>query len=195
MIEVDLHVCGSGEVVLFHDDTLERTADDPRPIGEVPWGELRDITLFGTDEGIPLLEDALEAIPSNVGLNLEFKHSGLAATVKEITAEYGHDLIISSFHEEALREVNELDWAVDTGYLFEAPENAGVETALTLDCEFIHPHYLCCLDSNVISSAHEAGLDVNVWTVTDSSVMRSLENLGTDGVIIDCAQILEKKDP
>lgn len=194
MIEIDLHICGSGEVVLFHDDTLERAADDPRPINEVPWEELREVPLFGTDERIPLLVNALEAIPADIGLNLEFKHSGLAAPVKELTAEYDHDLLVSSFHEDAIREVDELDWDVDTGYLFEAPEEAGVRTATNLDCEFIHPHFQCCLESDVVSEARKSDLGVNVWTVTERDVFESMEAQGVDGIIIDCDEILEGEE-
>ena len=58
-IELDIHVCKSGELVVVHDDTFQRTAGDSRAIADLTLAEIQAIDV-GKGERPPLLDDGLE---------------------------------------------------------------------------------------------------------------------------------------
>ena len=91
-------------------------------------------------------------------LNIQLKEAGLAAEVRKTVADVGHDITISSFLLGALAEVNELEWSVPTGLLFESDPDDNLRRALELDCAVVHPHYELCLSSDIVEAAHDAGL-------------------------------------
>lgn len=189
-IEIDIRRCGSGELVLFHDETLQKAAGIDQNINEISLQELRKITVFDSEEGIPTLSEALETVPTNVGINLELKETGLVADAKQLLGEYDHDVIVSSFSEQALKAVHQIDWQVQVGYLFDKDPIINTRTAAKLNCDVVHPHYELCLESKVVPIAQALGLGINAWTVTTSDTVRELTALGVDGVIVDRWDIL-----
>jgi len=65
-VEYDLHACASGEPVLLHDETLDRTTDLHGPVSAAPLSELVHADAGGwfrkrfAGEPVPMLEEALE---------------------------------------------------------------------------------------------------------------------------------------
>ncbi len=47
------------------------------------------------------------------------------------------------------------------------------------------------IDEKLLRSAHEAGLQVHVWTVNDVHEMRRLLDLGADGLVTDRPDLLK----
>jgi len=71
-VELDVWRCGTGEVVVFHDEDARRLAGAPLAIARTPWGLLRRLDV-GSHRGgrfrgerIPLLPEVLEALPGAV---------------------------------------------------------------------------------------------------------------------------------
>lgn len=185
MVEIDLRRCGSGEIVLFHDETLDRITGREGRLAETPLSELQKLSIFDSDHRVTTLARALEAVPPSVGINLELKEPGIEAAVRDVVAEVDNELLVSSFYDEVFRTVNDLGWDVDTGYLFETAAAESLETAIALDCEFVHPHFELCLQTDIVAAAHERGLGVNAWTVTAEEVLEELQALGVDGCVVD----------
>ncbi|MBZ0238678.1 MAG: hypothetical protein K8M05_40585, partial [Deltaproteobacteria bacterium] len=72
-VELDVLLCASGEVVVFHDDDLRRLAGRPERVDAVPWSELSRVELLGGGgQRIPRLEEALEAC-GDLRVNVEIK--------------------------------------------------------------------------------------------------------------------------
>lgn len=71
-VEYDLHACASGEPVLIHDETLERTTDASGPVAQLTLAELAGVDAGGwfakrfRGEPLPLLEEAL-TLPGRPG--------------------------------------------------------------------------------------------------------------------------------
>lgn len=73
-IELDVHIVKDNNIVVFHDDTLQRAAKIQRPIKDITYNELRKIGIFSTNERIPLLQEVLELVNGKVGLLIELKY-------------------------------------------------------------------------------------------------------------------------
>ncbi len=84
-VELDVQLTADNEVVVFHDDTLERLCGLPQRLSELSWGELRGLRLAGSEERIPLLSEALELLGSRTPIILELKKGPRSALLCEKT--------------------------------------------------------------------------------------------------------------
>ncbi|WP_276301700.1 glycerophosphodiester phosphodiesterase [Halorussus lipolyticus] len=193
-IELDVRRCESGELVVFHDDRLDRLTGASGRVAETPWETLRTLDVLDSGEEVPVLGDALAAIPASVGVNVELKERGLSADALAIAEEVGNDVVVSSFDAETLREVREADSSVSLAFITREATGA-VETARELGCEFLHPHFEACLDAEddagtgLVAQAHDAGLEVNAWTVKTPEEADALRAVGVDGLIADSPDV------
>jgi len=186
-VEVDVRRCGSGELVVAHDATVDRVTDASGPVSEFSLDDLRALDVLGSGEGIPPLSAVLDAVPDGVRLNLELKESGLAADAVAAADAAGVDVLVSAFDPAVLREVADADPAVPTAYLCTPRDDAPVATAARLGCDALHPSFPLCLVTRVVRRASDEGIAVNAWTVNRRSVVRLLDVCGVDGVIADAA--------
>lgn len=182
MVEIDVRQCASGEVVVFHDETLDRLTAGSGPVSAYSLEELSSLTVGESTEPIPTLPEVIEALPKGIGLNVELKHSGMADDVAPLLRNLDRAVLVSSFDTAALAEFS--DEPVQTAYLFKRWFSRGLRIADRLDCEYVHPYY-GNTSSNVIDRAHDRGLAVNAWTVPTEDEVRRLRDAGVDGVIVD----------
>jgi glycerophosphoryl diester phosphodiesterase len=191
MVEIDVQRCGSGEIVVFHDDDLDRLTDASGPVAETTYDELGELTVGNSAERIPTLAELIEALPAGTGINVELKHDGMAEEVVALTETVTASVLVSSFETAALEEVGES--GVQTAYLcMEASTNA-VDQAQALNCAALHPYYET-IDEQVIETAHDRGFEVNAWTVPSESVARRLQQASVDGVIVDSWAVVPDGD-
>lgn len=168
MIEVDAVPSASGIPVVFHDDTLGRVADVPpetaqQAVWETSEETLRSLDILGSGEGVPRLSAVFEAVPPEVGLNVELKNPGTAdpgdrgpldpavldertgrwrpfvERVAGIAAEHDHDVLFSSFYEGALAAARAVAPDVPRGAVFFDGIEAGFTVADRHDCAAVHP--------------------------------------------------------
>lgn len=186
-IEFDVRRCGSGELVVFHDGTLNRVTDSEGSVSCVPWRDLRELDVLGSGEGIPRLEDALDAIPPEVGVQIELKERGMVGDIIEAIDGRENPVILISFSLLALQEVKEADPTVPFGYILhnavygDAPE-LGIETAAHLGCEAVHMYYSIGTDPEVVEYAHDCGLLVQTAAPERGPTEQVLEACRTVGV-------------
>lgn len=74
-IELDVTITADDKIAVFHDDTLARACGVERDIRDCTWAELESCRLFGTDQRIPLLSEALKLVNGRVPLIVELKHT------------------------------------------------------------------------------------------------------------------------
>ncbi|MFC6835459.1 glycerophosphodiester phosphodiesterase [Halomarina ordinaria] len=192
MVEVDVRRCGSGELVVFHDERLDRLTDGTGRLDRTDWRTLRELRVDGSEEGIPLLADVVDAVPAEVGLNAELKHDGLAREAVSLLEGFAGEVVVSSFEASALEQVRARS-DLPLAYLFHRRFDTrrrtwrrGVRRARELGCTYLHPEYRLCLDDDRrVVRATKAGLRVNAWTVPDRRSVRRLRRAGVDGVIVD----------
>lgn len=179
-VEVDVRRCGSGDLVVCHDATVDRTTSGSGPVADHAAAELAALSVEGSDGGVPTVREVLEAVPGDVVCHAELKEP-VGEEFEALVDEVGPDceVVVSSFDAAALAGVDDLAraWLV-------ADAEGVVDRARELDCVALHPAVDVC-DESLVESAHDAGLAVNAWTVTDPAETRRLRDLGVDGVITD----------
>ncbi len=127
MVEIDVLLTHDGEVVLLHDDTLERTTNGEGVAAEVSLEEIRRLdagSWFSPEfagERVPLLAEALDLVRDRILINVEIKGSavtaeaegGIVDKVLRLVRERDmlDQVVISSFEPEALRQARQLDRA------------------------------------------------------------------------------------
>lgn len=202
-IETDLQLTKDGEIVVFHDWSVERTTDGT--------GEIKDLTLeelltldagswFSKkfeNEKILSLESLLNILPNDLLLNLEIKsrawdNRGIEEKVVKILEENNRleNTVISSFNHKCIERVGNLNPKIKLGFLYEA-YFVNLEELLEtskLDMYSIHPNYNY-VDKDLIEKAHKNDLKVYSWTVNDIKSAQRLKDLGIDGIITNFPQL------
>lgn len=116
-VELDVHLTESGELVVIHDATLDRTAEGTGPVRLLTPEARTQTRLKGSTETIPTLADVLSVLaPSGKGLHIELKASETGepypGIVEMVTAEIDRFAIagrcyLTSFDTLVLRACRE----------------------------------------------------------------------------------------
>lgn len=101
-IELDVQLSKDGQVVVFHDDTLDRVCGVHARVDEKTYAELRELRLCGTEERIPLFADVLKTIRGRGALIVELKNGRrnreLCEKTYALLSDYRGDVCIESFN-------------------------------------------------------------------------------------------------
>ena len=187
MIEIDVFKIKSGEIVVFHDERLERLANAGGRIEEWYLGDLKKVVLEG-NHSIPQLQDVLRLINNKVPLNIELKGKNTADRVNFIIQYYvekqGWDLenfVISSFDWEELKDFRTKNPDIAIAVLTEENPLEAIPMAQELNAVAINPYYKS-LTAEQVAKIHEAGFKVYTYTVNETEDLAKVTSLGVDGV-------------
>lgn len=199
-VEFDARLCGSGEVVVFHDEALKRLTGHAGRVAQTPWSTLRTLEV-ATSQGrapIPLLQEVLEALPRTAWLNVELKADRgwlrLAARAARLLVEGGHQshVVVSSFHPLCLLAVGAVAPTLRRGYLLEPGRPAWLDAgplALWAGRDAVHPSDKELTEEEV-RLWHTRGREVSVWTVDQPARARTLARWGVDTLITNRPGVL-----
>ena len=188
-VELDVRRTRDNELVVIHNADVNKTTDGSGAVNELT---LEEIQRFVTEKGehVPTLEDVLDAVAKRVKVLVELKEAGTEEQVISLIRKkrLTENVIIISFHEDALRKVRELSDEVETGLIYVRHKNP-IQTALDLKAEYLLPLYRFTHSSNV-KKAHEAGLKVIVWSINNKEEVDEYKKKGVDGIASDRPDIL-----
>jgi glycerophosphoryl diester phosphodiesterase len=189
-IEIDVHLCASGELVVFHDLTLDRMTNGTGEIGKLSLSELKQLRIDGKFV-IPTLEEILDVIDKKCFLNIELKGKHTASKSSEVIQEYikekgwkYHNFILSSFQHHELEDVFKIDKNIPLGVLTKASVTEAIEFAKTINAVAIHPNFALLTSENV-KRAQSKGYKVYTWTVNDEETIQRMKSYKVDGIISD----------
>ncbi|GAB3025428.1 glycerophosphodiester phosphodiesterase [Natronobiforma cellulositropha] len=185
IVEFDVRRCGSGELVVIHDETIDRVTDGSGTVADLSLEQLQSERVLGTDERIPTLETVLEALPPAVDVNLELKTQGIAGDVLRALEDVPNRVVVTSFLPTALRRVRELDRNQPTGVLVSRDVRRPVTRAVELECDVIGAHARRCLFTRLVPRAKRVGLEVHAWAVPGRLGARLLTWRGVDCISAD----------
>lgn len=106
-IELDVQLSKDGQVVVFHDDTLDRVCGVHGRVDEYPYSELKTMKLCGSEWGIPLLSEVLNVINGRGPIICELKRSRrnreLCRKTYDLISSYRGEICIESFDPTIVR--------------------------------------------------------------------------------------------
>ena len=196
-VELDVQVCRSGELVVAHDETVDRVSDGSGRICDHSLKELKSLAFCRThpeykNARLPLLSEVFQLLqPSGLSVNIELKNSIIdypdleRKVLEEVLRNFNPERIIfSSFNHYSMIRMKKLAPSVPCGLLYEAALIRPWEYASRLGMDAIHPHYSeILLAPDECVSAHMAGLRVNTWTVNTPDAMDAVLRAGADILI------------
>lgn len=188
-VEFDVHLCKSGEPVIIHDDTVDRTTYGTGEVAKLTLKQLRMLEVKGGGY-IPTLGELFDVLGEELYYFIEIKAAKAAIPVAKMVSSLvkkgwkAERLVIISFLHNALQKVKKKFPALHIGASFEELKEGDIEQAKKIGARAICPHYKE-LSGQDIQQAHKAGLKVIVWTVNESRDIIRMETLGVDGIICD----------
>lgn len=105
--ELDVQRTRDGQIVVFHDDSMQRACGVDRAIRDFTFAELQQYPLFGTDERIPLFSDVLRLFDGRQPLIVELKYGPdwelLCEATRAMLDAYPGPACVESFHPAMVR--------------------------------------------------------------------------------------------
>jgi glycerophosphoryl diester phosphodiesterase len=214
ILETDAHLTRDGEVVLIHDDAVDRISEGTGPVREYRLADLQRLDAGyrfaragapghperGRGHRIPTLGEVLDALPG-ARVNIELKEDvpGIVERTLEVLARAGRlPLALLTSADDALMariralvEAEGIDVALGacTGEVADFARAAAVGApprpgVMALQ---IPTHFgrHPLVTPELVAHAHRHGVQVHVWTINDPDEMRSLLDLEVDGIISD----------
>jgi glycerophosphoryl diester phosphodiesterase len=181
MIEFDVHLCASGEIVVIHDEKINRTTDGKGLVAEKSLAELKELDA-GKGKHIPTLEEVLDLIDGRVKVNIELKGDNTAKAVSKVIKEYeSTDLVVSSFNHEELKKFHELSPEIKIAVLVDDVKEEHIDLARELKAISINPD-IERIDNKVIERVHRKGFKIIVWSFND---IKDTNGLNFDGAFLN----------
>jgi glycerophosphoryl diester phosphodiesterase len=195
-LETDVRATADGQLVVFHDATLNRVTDRIGRVDQLPWSVVSQASIGGT-ERIPLLEDLLAAWPA-ARVNIDVKADTAVDPLLEVLrrANCMDRVCVGSFSDRRLQRVRaalgpRLCTSMGPREVLRLRRASwwgrdGVGGTPGVPCVQVPIRFgLTFVDRRFVDHAHALGLQVHVWTINDEADMHRLLDLGVDGIMTD----------
>lgn len=203
-LELDVQLTKDGEVVVIHDETLERTTDGTGFVKELTLQEIKQYSagvkfayLRNYDpavwdaERVPTLREVLELLaPYPIELNIElktnlFKYDGIEEKVLALVNEYGKGLnvIYSSFHLPTIIRIKQLDPNAKIAWLLDQQISHPLDYVHSLKLEALHVSKRIAFSDML--SLKDLVEKLRIWTVNEQEEIKQLMDLGVQAIMTD----------
>jgi glycerophosphoryl diester phosphodiesterase len=186
-IELDVRLTADGEAVVFHDETLERMTAESGLVEEQTAEALAALTLLGSDQHIPTLEQTLALVGQRALILVELKtppgqEGLLEAGAAALLAVHPGPVGVLSFNADALAWMAAHAPDLARGLNARTPSDLGA-------IDRVHPHFLSVsldlANHPRVQDWRAAGRAVIAWTAhrpADAARLHSLaDNLIFEG--------------
>lgn len=200
-IELDVHLTKDDELVVIHDQTLDRTTNGKGEIKDLTLSEIRQYSAGSTfnhfseydnswdKEKVPTLTEVLQLMAdTDIELNIELKtyiytYPGIEEKLLSVVKEFGgsRKIIYSSFHLPTLTRLKALDSEANIALLTKYPVTHPPDYMETFDLESFH------IDKKLVLGGEyrEYSKYMRVWTVNREEDMKKLMEYGVEAIITD----------
>jgi len=186
-IEVDVYLIES-ELIVFHDDRLERTTNGVGYLEEQSLENIRKLDA-GNGEQIPTLKEVLSFVDGRAAINIELKGEGTAsATAKRLSETCAESLswekdffLVSSFNHKELASFSRQMPTIKIGALHVSLPLEGLEFIKSLKPYSVHPS-IDFINREYVEQAHKEGFKVFCYTVNHPEDIAKMRKLGVDAI-------------
>ncbi len=194
-LEVDLRLCGSGEVVLYHDNFLWRHFKKPKAVVFTPWQELQTLKFnnrhYQFPDRICTLDEFIKEFKNTVPINLDVKNfltsdQKLIQAIMRVIDKYQihHQVWISSFSPVFLWKLKRKFPQIRTGYLFRNFSVVHRFIDRFVKADAWHPHYHL-ISKRFIELSQRLQKEIYVWTIKEEIVFKEMLQHHFNGIITD----------
>ena len=195
-IELDVHLSRDGQIVVVHDERLERTTNGTGLVAQKSLAELAELDAAAKFAGgaevqrIPTLDQVFDAVGDACRLiNIEIKsgvvlYPGIEEKLVDLVRRRGavDKVIFSSFNHYSLVELKRLAPEMAIGLLYMGALVDPWHYAAQLGAEALHPIHFTVFPE-FVAGAHAAGVQVNAWTCDSPADIRRMLASGVDAII------------
>ncbi|WP_129727437.1 glycerophosphodiester phosphodiesterase [Ectobacillus funiculus] len=197
-IELDIHLSNDGEIIVIHDETLNRTTNGTglafnytlQQLKALDAGSFFDHRFAG--EQIPSLREVLAwAAGTALLLNIELKNDiirypELEQKTVQLVREYGLEdrVIFSSFNHESIELLSSLAPEIHRALLYHEPLPDALIEARRRQASGLHPNFML-LTKEFVQCAQQAGFTLRPYTINEYKDLENMIALGVDVIITD----------
>ncbi len=195
-IELDVQMTKDGQLVIIHDETVNRVSDGKGEVKNFTYEEIKRLNVnkkypeYGA-VGIPSLEEVYRLIKdTELMINVELKngivfYENLEEKVMELTRRMGLEerVIYSSFNHYSVMKLKKLNPSIEAGFLYEDGHLDMPEYALKHGVEALHPALYNLQYPNFIQECRERSIKIRPWTVNGIEDMQMLCEQEMDAMI------------
>ena len=191
-IEIDVFKCKTGELVVFHDEKLDRLTNASGFIESLELDSIKKITVLDQYR-IPTLDEVLILIDGQIKLNIELKGQGTASPTNDIINQYinkegwtNDKFIISSFKWDELEKIRSLNSLIPIAVLVNTRVNPieALPFARKVKAIAINPNFKDLNQEN-IKEIQSNGFKVFPYTINELDDIERMIKLGVDAIITD----------
>lgn len=211
LIEIDVHRSLDGELVVIHDETVDRTTSGKGRVKNLTLSELKKLDagrwfkLSFWGERIPTLREVLEATKDKTILLIELKGERTEARTVDLVRELGmeNQVIIQSFDFQQIQKVKQRAPEIPTMWLVREPDHSAepkrAANWMANIAEYVGASGIGVRHNwhtpELMDTARERDLAVFVWTVDDKAALQHFIEAGVHGIITNRPQDLIKLLP
>jgi glycerophosphoryl diester phosphodiesterase len=198
-IELDVMLSADKELIVLHDEKVERTTDGVGNVADMNLTELKALNAaakfkmgWPSKETLPLLSEVFDLVGKKMLINVELKNfkepfNDLTQRVIALieTAGLEESVSLSSFNPFNLQVAKRCNPKIKRGLLTEGGKRGGLlRGALgeVFSYDALHPYYED-VDMDLMRRLHGKHKQVNPWTVDDPQELLRLKDLGVDMII------------
>lgn len=197
-VELDVHLSRDGQIVVIHDETIDRTSNGRGYVRDLTLEQLRNYD-FGSkfskafkNEKIPLLSEVLDLYKTTDHLiNIELKtnvicYDGIEEKVLALIAEKDLDnrVVISSFNHKSIRYIKELNPSISIAALTMKAPNEPFRYLQSIEAEALHISRRSIRKPSIHKLIAQ-GVPVRIFTVNRISQARRLQKIGVEAIFTD----------
>lgn len=193
-IELDVYVV-EGELIVFHDDRLERTTNGTGEVTQCSLAYLRGLDA-GQGEKIPFLKEVLDAVGNRININIELKGPNTALPTVTLLKDYiaakgwAYDrFLISSFDPAQVEEAGAACGQLPLAFNIEEEISDYGGVAASLRLFSIHVDFSIA-SPDIIDKIHQAGCRAFIFTANTAEEIAQAAATGADGVFTNFPEIV-----
>ena len=194
-IEIDIHCCKTGELIVIHDSSLDRTTNGTGEITELTYNEIQN---FKTTSGytIPTLKNTLNFCSKKCHIHIELKGKGTAKKTAELIStlvkkgNWNYDeLTISSFKLSRLKKIQKINPSIRLGIIADKNLDSKLKLASKNNLYSFYGFHKK-INKKTIDLAKQHNLKMYCWTANKRKDIKRMIHLEIDGIITDSPEKL-----
>lgn len=194
-IELDVQMTKDGELVVIHDETINRTSDGKGWVKDFTLEQLRKFNFAKNKPGfgfvtIPTLREVYELFQdTDYIINVELKTSvvpyEIEEKVHELTVEMGMEdrVLYSSFSHSSVKKMQNYVTKEKTAFLFCDGWLDVASYGAAHGVQALNPAIYYLEMKELVQECHNNDMQVNVWTVNEEEHALRLRDMGVDTII------------